>query len=55
MPNNAPCPNCAKTIDATAAAEARACPECGLSFSELVRIAGPDAPEPDSSDHYAYE
>lgn len=55
MSNLTDCPNCSKTIDATAAHDADACPECGLSFAELVRIAGPDAPEPDMSDHYQYD
>jgi len=51
MTNQAPCPNCDVEIDATAAALAGSCPECDVSFTDLVRIAAEANPN-DAGPYY---
>jgi len=52
MSNLSECPNCHVEIDATAAANARECPECETAFSVLVRIATPDENDPQDAGPY---
>jgi len=47
MSNLADCPNCDAEIDATAAALAGSCPECGTPFSALLQTDERTAPEID--------
>jgi hypothetical protein len=51
MTNQAPCPNCDLKIDATAAALTGYCPECDVSFTDLVRIAA-EADPGDAGPYY---